>query len=260
MVGRCAVPGCKSTYYKGNQKENEVTLFAIPKTSLSKWQELIPCSNLTSTSRICSRHFDESDFKTGVEILNVFHPYKRRTLNAGAIPKHFLLNDTSSRQAMQNVDAFKWRNNLNVEANASNASVRKRPKVDKIPTTTKRKKLDSTAPSMEVNSTTEESINIPQAAEEGIVDPLPDSIKENHAVVIEDTTAVAPSMEATSTIQETIDIHQAVEEAIFDPLPGVMNENVTVVIEDSTVAPSMEASSTNFKSNFVTFQSLKSKL
>uniref|UniRef100_A0A0P6EP45 THAP-type domain-containing protein n=1 Tax=Daphnia magna TaxID=35525 RepID=A0A0P6EP45_9CRUS len=162
MVGRCAVPGCKSTYYKGNQKENEVTLFAIPKTSLSKWQELIPCSNLTSTSRICSRHFDESDFKTGVEILNVFHPYKRRTLNAVAIPKQFLLNDTSSRQAMQNVDAFKWRNNLNVEANASNASVRKRPKVDKIPTTTKRKKLDSTAPSMEVNSTTEESINIPR--------------------------------------------------------------------------------------------------
>ncbi|KAK4010307.1 hypothetical protein OUZ56_019452 [Daphnia magna] len=180
-----------------------------------------------------------------VEILNVFHPYKRRTLNAVAIPKHFLLNDTSSRQAMQNVDAFKWRNNLNVEANASNASVRKRPKVDKIPTTTKRKKLDITAPSMEVNSTTEESINIPQAAEEGIVDPLPDSIKENHAVVIEDTTAVAPSMEATSTIQETIDIHQAVEEAIFDPLPGVMNENVAVVIEDSTVtSPSMEATST----------------
>jgi hypothetical protein len=36
-----------------------------------------------------------------------------------------------------------------------------------------------------------------------------------------------------------------------------MNENVAVVIEDSTVtSPSMEASSTNFKSNFVTFQSL----
>ncbi|XP_046448398.1 uncharacterized protein LOC124207574 [Daphnia pulex] len=210
MVGRCAVPGCKTTYYKGNQKENEVTLFTIPKTSLSKWQELIPCSNLTSTSLICYRHFDESDFKSGIEIFNVFHPFQRRHLNAGAIPKHFLINDTSSRQAMQNVDCFKWRNNLNVEANASNASVRKRPKVDKIPTTTKRKKLDSTAPSMEV----------------------------------------------TSTIQETIDIHQAAEEAIFDPLPGV-NENVAVVIEDSTVtSPSMEASSTNFKSNFVTFQSL----
>ncbi|KZS02443.1 Uncharacterized protein APZ42_000515 [Daphnia magna] len=94
MVGRCAVPG-------------------FPKTSLSKWQELIPCSNLTSTSRICSRHFDESDFKSGIEIFNVFHPLKRRNLNAGAIPKHFLINDTSSRQAMQNVDGFKWRNNLN---------------------------------------------------------------------------------------------------------------------------------------------------
>jgi hypothetical protein len=83
---------CKSTYFKGNQKENEVTLFAIPKTSLSKWQELIPCSNLTSTSRICSRHFDESDFKSGIEILNVFHPFKRRNRNAGAISKHFLIN------------------------------------------------------------------------------------------------------------------------------------------------------------------------
>ena len=64
----------------------------------------------------------------------MYHPYKRWNLNAGAIPKHFLLNginiiflvkselhkngtifilDTSSRQAMQNVDFFKWKNNQN---------------------------------------------------------------------------------------------------------------------------------------------------
>ena len=110
---------------------------------------------------------------------------------------------------------------------------------------------------MEVTSTIQQSINIPQAAEELIFDPLPDSIKENLAVVMEDTTVASPSMEATSTIQESMDTHQAAEEAIFDPLPDVMNENVAVVIEDSTVtSPSMEASSTNFKSNFVTFQSL----
>jgi hypothetical protein len=110
---------------------------------------------------------------------------------------------------------------------------------------------------MEVTSTIQESINIPQAAEELIFDPLPDSIKENLAVVMEDTTVASPSMEATSTIQESMDTHQAAEEAIFDPLLDVMNENVAVVIEDSTVtSPSMEASSTNFKSNFVTFQSL----
>jgi hypothetical protein len=110
---------------------------------------------------------------------------------------------------------------------------------------------------MEITSTIKESINIPQAAEEAIFDPLPDSIKENLAVVMEDTTVASPSMEATSTIQESMDTHQAAEEAIFDPLPDVMNENVAVVIEDSTVtSPSMEASSTNFKSNFVTFQSL----
>jgi hypothetical protein len=86
--------------------------------------------------------------------------------------------------------------------------------------------------------------------------PNPDVMNENVVVAVEGST-VAPSMEATSTIQESMDIHQAAEEAIFDPLPDVMNENVAVVIEDSTVtSPSMEASSTNFKSNFVTFQSL----
>ncbi len=37
---------------------------------------------------------------------------------------------------------------------------------------------------MEVTSTIEESINIPQATEEAIFDPLPDSIKENLAVVM----------------------------------------------------------------------------
>lgn len=68
---------------------------------------------------------------------------------------------------------------------------------------------------------------------------------------------LAPSKEATSTIQESINIHQAAEGAIFDPLPDSIKENVAVVIEDLTVAsPSMEATSTNFKSNFVTFQSL----
>ncbi len=64
-------------------------------------------------------------------------------------------------------------------------------------------------------------------------------------------------MEATSTIQESINIHQAAEGAILDPLPDLMKENVAVVIEDSTVASSsMEATSTNLKANFVTFQSL----
>jgi hypothetical protein len=109
---------------------------------------------------------------------------------------------------------------------------------------------------MEATSTIEESINIHPAAEGAILDPLPDFMKENVAVGVEGST-VAPSMEATSTIEESINIHQAAEGAILDPLPDFMKENVAVVIEDTTVASSsMEGTSTNFKSNFVTFQSL----
>ena len=116
-------------------------------------------------------------------------------------------------------------------ANASNASVRKQPKVDKIPTTSKKKKCIKT----------------------GIDNGSYFVLKSNCLKL----NLLASSMEATSTIQESMDIPQAAEEAIFDPLPDVMNKNVAVVIEDSTVtSPSMEASSTNFKSNFVTFQSL----
>ncbi|KAI9562396.1 hypothetical protein GHT06_013365 [Daphnia sinensis] len=88
-----------------------------------------------------------------------------------------------------------------------------------------------------------------------IFDPLPDLMKENVAGVVEDTTVASPSMEATSTIQESINIQHAPEGAIFDPLPDLIKENVAVVIEDS-LHHSMEATSTNFKSNFVTFQSL----
>jgi hypothetical protein len=120
-----------------------------------------------------------------------------------------------------------------VGANASNASVRKQPKVDKIPTTSKKKKCIKT----------------------GIDNGSYFVLKSNCLKL----NLLASSMEATSTIQESINIHQAAEGAIFDPLhPDSIKENVAVVIEDSTIAsPSMEASSTNFKSNFVTFQSLE---
>ena len=64
-------------------------------------------------------------------------------------------------------------------------------------------------------------------------------------------------MEAISTSQESIYVHQAAEGENFVPLPDSITANVAVVIEDSTVAsPSMEATFSNFKSNFVTFQSL----
>ena len=67
---------------------------------------------------------------------------------------------------------------------------------------------------------------------------------------------VESSIEATSTIKESYNMQHAATEENFDPLSDSIETNVAVVIEDSTVAPSMAATSSNFKSNFVTFQSL----
>ncbi len=55
------------------------------------------------------------------------------------------------------------------------------------------------SPSMEAPLTIQESMDIYQAAEEAIFDPLPYVMNENVAVVIEDSTVTSPSMEASST-------------------------------------------------------------
>ena len=93
---------------------------------------------------------------------------------------------------------------------------------------------------MEATSTAAESYNIQHASEEENFSLLPDPIETNVAVVIEAST-VAPSMAAISTMQESYNMQHAAAEETFD---------------QSTVAPSMAATSSNFKSNFVTFQSL----
>jgi hypothetical protein len=115
---------CKSTYFKGNKKENEVTLFAIPKTSLSKWRELIPCSNLTSTSHICSQPNPTCSILSNVGFLTLEQcPGNQQFLLNGSNivcsvqsvmhrNRTIFILDTSSQQVMQNVDVFKWRNNV----------------------------------------------------------------------------------------------------------------------------------------------------
>ena len=89
-VNRCKVSGCRGINSGENTRENGITFFQVPKSSLREWQKLMPTSNLTQTSKICSCHFDENDFSKGLYLLNVFHPYQRWQLKQGALPKHFL--------------------------------------------------------------------------------------------------------------------------------------------------------------------------
>ena len=88
---RCDIIGCRAINSKQNSKENGVTFFKIPNSSLAKWQELSPSSNLISKSLVCTRHFDENDVLKGVQMADGFHPYRRWLLRPGALPRHFLL-------------------------------------------------------------------------------------------------------------------------------------------------------------------------
>ena len=85
----CDVSGCREMYSKEiNTKENGITVFQVPKLSLERWQEVMPTSKLTKTSRICSRHFDDNDVLKGVtDSLNVFYPYKNWKLKTWCSPQ-----------------------------------------------------------------------------------------------------------------------------------------------------------------------------
>ena len=85
----CEVIGCRELNNKdSNSKKNGITFFSVPTLSLTKWQTVFPY--LTSTSRICSRHFDESDVLKGREIGSTFYPYQRWKLKPNALPKYFI--------------------------------------------------------------------------------------------------------------------------------------------------------------------------
>ena len=82
---RCVVGQCRDLYKWSNDKEHGVTVFGVPKHSLEKWQEFIP--NLTKSSEVCSRHFEQTDIVIGVEIKGEFHHYKKWRLKPGSLPK-----------------------------------------------------------------------------------------------------------------------------------------------------------------------------
>lgn len=84
---RCFISGC----YGSNDKENKrVGFFGVPKASLAIWQDIIPKDGLSASSKICSKHFDEADIEKGRTIQDIFYPYSRWQLKAGAVPKLLL--------------------------------------------------------------------------------------------------------------------------------------------------------------------------
>ncbi|XP_045023078.1 uncharacterized protein LOC123467068 isoform X2 [Daphnia magna] len=50
----------------------------------------MPNVKLQKRSRLCNRHFDDSDIVKGYDILGLFHPFTHWTLRAGSNPKYHL--------------------------------------------------------------------------------------------------------------------------------------------------------------------------
>jgi hypothetical protein len=88
----CAVPNCINRHSGNGENRESYPLFKVPSNSLHVWQELVPNVKLHKTSKLCNRHFDDSDILKGYNILGVFHPFKSWRLRVGSNPKHHLGN------------------------------------------------------------------------------------------------------------------------------------------------------------------------
>jgi hypothetical protein len=98
---RCVINFCRWRNELQNDKESGVTFFRVPKSSFNEWRALVPCLKTTS-SYLCSRHFDEADIIKGQTMsTNEFYPYLRWKLRRGALPKHLLegIEETDSQVA-----------------------------------------------------------------------------------------------------------------------------------------------------------------
>lgn len=96
---RCVINLCRWRNEIQNDKESGVTFFKVPKSSFNEWSALVPCLKTTS-SHLCSRHFDEADIIKGQTMsTNEFYPYLRWKLRQGALPKHLLegIEETDSQ-------------------------------------------------------------------------------------------------------------------------------------------------------------------
>ncbi|KZS10361.1 Uncharacterized protein APZ42_025191 [Daphnia magna] len=95
----CAILQCRRINKATWDMENGITYFVVPKNSFEKWKDIVP--NLKKGSRLCIRHFDESDIIKGLQMGSIFHEYLRWQLKKGACPKRFLLDSDYPEETRQ---------------------------------------------------------------------------------------------------------------------------------------------------------------
>nr|XP_015840155.1 PREDICTED: uncharacterized protein LOC103314035 [Tribolium castaneum] len=98
---RCAVFGCKVDDQAKHFKKREVRFFRFPSDPqiLKAWVKA--CSRKdnfnTANARVCSKHFQESDYKEDLKCkLLGYSPKNRRLMKPGVVPTQNLVNKPSS--------------------------------------------------------------------------------------------------------------------------------------------------------------------
>lgn len=141
MVNKCSAPGC-STGYK-NDVPKGVSLFRFPRSPnlKSKWIRSIHRQDFTPgpSARICSKHFNENDFKTDRSDTN---PRRRRRtislcqarLKPGAVPSRFpnLPQYLTNEPVPHRDDAATSTRRLQLENERINSNIAKMKEEDKI--------------------------------------------------------------------------------------------------------------------------------
>ena len=84
---RCILKSCRQ---RGQENESH-HIFSLNEASVKVLQNSFPQMSISSSSKLCSRHFDDNDIVKGKTIQNQFYPHKLWTLKAVAIPKHYLI-------------------------------------------------------------------------------------------------------------------------------------------------------------------------
>lgn len=76
---------CFFKHCRLNYNREKTSYFAAKREAFNSWLEIVP--GLTQHSKLCARHFDETDLKKGVVIGGDFYPFKAWRLRNGAVPK-----------------------------------------------------------------------------------------------------------------------------------------------------------------------------
>lgn len=99
----CAVVGCSNNNNKKSKEVSDCRFFRFPRNKQVCEQWILKCYQQhkfnVKTSRICSKHFAESDYRLKEKLLEL--PQNKWKLNSDAVPSLLLIKSSSIQTSVQ---------------------------------------------------------------------------------------------------------------------------------------------------------------